>query len=70
LASLVKTANLEREFGIAQGANKQLEVFWGVVKDWTEESRYQDKGKAEAEQLYEAIVNEPDGVLKWIKSHW
>ncbi len=68
LSALMKLANLEGHFGPARGASGRLEVHWGVVKDWTEESRYQRKSEKEARALYEAITDDPDGVLTWIKS--
>jgi hypothetical protein len=70
LEALMKLADLEKLFGPARGANPNLNAFWGVTTAWTEETRYQKKGQADAEQLYEAIINDPDGVMKWIKTHW
>jgi HEPN domain-containing protein len=70
LEKLLVTADLQIEFGIARGANPALEAYWGPVKDWKEISRYEQKGEREARQLYEAITNQPNGVLQWIKAHW
>jgi len=70
LADLVKLANLQAAFGSARGANPNLELRWGITSDWTEESRYQTKTQPEAEQLYEAITNDPDGVQQWIRTVW
>ncbi len=70
LEKLVKFAGLATEFGQARAANPVLDGYWGVVKDWTEESRYQQKTQVQAEALYAAITNNPDGVMPWIRVRW
>jgi len=50
--------------------DKVSEVNWGVVKDWTEESRYERKTQAQAQQLIAAITDAAHGVLPWIKQRW
>ena len=50
--------------------NVAFAEFWTVVKDWSEMSRYEQKGELEARRIYEAITHNPDGVLKWITLHW
>jgi HEPN domain-containing protein len=70
LEMLLKTAGLEPEFGQARGRNPALAGYWGVVKDWKETSRYEQKTQSEAEQLYEAIIQNPDGILPWIQTRW
>ena len=51
-------------------ADPDLEVNWGVVKDWTEESRYERKTQAEAQELIAAITDAAHGVLPWIRQRW
>jgi hypothetical protein len=70
LVKLVNLAGLDAEFGAACGANPTLNAYWGVAKDWKETSRYELKSEAEARALLEAVTNEPDGVLRWIRSRW
>ena len=70
LEKLVITADLQAELGTTIQANLAFAGFWGVVKDWSETSRYEQKGELDARQLYEAITHDPDGVLQWIRSHW
>jgi hypothetical protein len=70
LPDLVRLADLEQLFGIARGGNRDLEDNWLIVGGWSEESRYQWHNQQEAEQLYEAITNSPNGVLQWIRQHW
>ena len=68
--NLIELAGLKAQFQTARKDNPALEVYWGVVKDWKETIRYEQKTKAEAEALFEAITNEPDGVLPWVRIHW
>jgi len=70
LEDLLKLANLQATHGTAVGANPDLLANWGVATNWTEESRYEQRSKNEADELYEAITNNPNGVLPWIKLHW
>ncbi len=43
---------------------------WGIAVRWEETSRYEDKTQAEAEALYTAITQDPNGVLRWIQQYW
>jgi hypothetical protein len=52
------------------GLNPALAGYWGVVKDWRETSRYEQKSQPEAEQLFEAVTHDPNGVLQWIQTRW
>jgi hypothetical protein len=70
LDKLVELADLTAERGVACGANPALDGYWSVVKDWKETSRYELKSEVDARLLYEAITQEPNGVLQWIRTHW
>jgi hypothetical protein len=70
LVQLVKLAGLEADFGATRGANPALASFWGTVKEWTETSRYEERSRFDAEQLYEAVNNKPNGVIRWIQLRW
>jgi hypothetical protein len=70
LDKLVYLAGLTVELGRASGAKPALAGYWGIAKDWKETSRYEQKTEIEARELHEAITNEPDGVLRWIRTHW
>ncbi len=39
-------------------------------QNWSEESRYVRQGRADAEQLVNAIDDQVNGVLPWIRAHW
>jgi HEPN domain-containing protein len=70
LETLVKAAGLEEALRIEVAANANLLFNWGIAKDWTEKSRYEQIEETEARALYNAITDPNDGVLAWIHSHW
>jgi hypothetical protein len=41
-----------------------------AAKDWQETSRYEQETQAKAETLYDAITNNPDGVLPSLRLRW
>ncbi|MGD0896912.1 MAG: hypothetical protein ABR915_03690 [Thermoguttaceae bacterium] len=43
---------------------------WGTVTQWKVSDRYESKTELEARSLYEAITNDPEGVLRWIRNYW
>jgi hypothetical protein len=67
---LLMLANLNPILGTDVAANAGLYANWTMAKDWKETSRYEQKTQWEAQALYEAITNKPDGVLAWIRKRW
>ncbi len=70
LELLTKKGGLDANFGVAMGANSQLELNWQVARGWTEASRYQINTQTAAEELFRAVIDVPDGVLTWVKNYW
>lgn len=70
LPLLVELAGLDAALRAKIAVNAAFGGFWGIAKDWKETSRYEVKTQADAEQLYEAITQAPDGVLAWIRTVW
>lgn len=70
LADLMQLSGLQADFDIDAAADADLLAKWGLVKDWTEASRYARTPKALAELLYEAVTDRKHGVLTWIKLRW
>lgn len=70
IVQLLKTAGLKLTLDNDTTANSALSSNWGIVKDWNEQSRYQQTTPVKAQTLYDAITNNPDGVLPWIRKHW
>lgn len=70
LEKLTRLAGLATEFEKAKKADKALELNWAVVKDWSEESRYETGiSKPQANDLFSACTGK-HGVLLWIKKRW
>ena len=70
LTKLVGIAGLQPQLDAEAAADNTFEQNWGIVKDWSENSRYQKHTRQEAQALYEAIVDNRHGVLQWIRRHW
>lgn len=67
---LLKLADLVSEHGRALQANADLQVFWAIAQNWNEASRYKEATEDAARKLIEAISHDPNGVLRWIQTHW
>lgn len=71
LGQLVKIANLHQNLISSSSSDAALEVNWSIIKDWSEQFRYESSiSQAMAEQLIAAADDEKSGVLKWVKTHW
>lgn len=70
LEKLVKAAGLKPALDKDLQKDRNLEVNWALVKDWTEKSRYEEHGQTKAENLYDAITDKKHGVLQWISRRW
>lgn len=71
LTALLKPAGLEGAHDTERRSNLSFERNWNVVKDWSEETRYnQAIGAAQATAIYNAIVARRNGVLPWLKRYW
>ncbi len=67
---LLVLANLKLTLSADAPANTALFANWAEAKGWNEISRYGQKTQSEAQALYDAITNNPDGVLAWIRKRW
>ena len=70
LEQLLRVAGLQPELEREAASSRAFEVNWTVVKDWSEESRYQRHTRQEAEDLFNAITDPQNGVLPWIRQRW
>lgn len=70
LTELVRLAGLEKDRKDLAGKDKDFDMYWAIAKDWSEQSRYEEKQTADAQYLLESILNEEHGVMQWIKRHW
>ena len=70
IEKLLKTAGLTAQRDADAAADPVLDANWDIVKDWTEESRYDRKTQAQTQVLIAAITDAAHGVLPWIKRRW
>jgi len=70
LVNLIKLAGLTMLLNEQIKAEPVFSANWGIVKDWSPESRYESKQMAEAQLLIGAISDNQHGALNWIKKHW
>jgi hypothetical protein len=70
LLDLVKLADLEAVRAADSVANTALGKNWMVVKDWSEVARYRTTSHQKAKKLYDAITDNTNGVMQWIKVRW
>ena len=71
LDELVGFANLRAELEDTIQKDATFKDQWTLVKNWSEESRY-DQGRTaqEASNLVEAIENPKGGILTWLRRLW
>jgi hypothetical protein len=70
LESLIEFAGLKDKLDQNLDVNGVFAGFWNVAIKWSETSRYVQTSQANAVELFEAVSQEPDGVLQWIRLHW
>jgi hypothetical protein len=71
LQVLVKLAGLWPDLERDLKVNPAFQLNWAIVKDWSEESRYDRTiTRAQARDLYSACTSRKNGVLPWIRQRW
>ena len=70
LDKLVRVAGLEIELREKSASNKQFEVNWNLVKDWSEGARYERHDERKVRDFFSAITDRRTGVLAWLRDHW
>jgi hypothetical protein len=74
LKTLVRLAGLQQDLDqrLARSVAVQdsFHANWGIVNLWTVTARYVPKTEAEAKELFQAITDRPDGVLRWLRNYW
>jgi hypothetical protein len=66
----VKAADLEIARGRDVAANPALGLNWDTVFNWNVDRRYLATSEADARGLYQAVTDNADGVLPWIRVRW
>jgi HEPN domain-containing protein len=70
LAQLLKTAKLDAARDAEFDRDHQFRLNWHVVKQWSQQSRYDRPGKQQAADLFDAVANRKHGVLRWLRRQW
>lgn len=71
LERLVNTAGISQDLERELKANLALQLNWAIVKDWSENKRYDlTITKAQARDLYSACTTRRNGILPWIRRRW
>jgi HEPN domain-containing protein len=70
-----KLTDLLKNTGVSEAVQQEfrdepaLDGNWGVVKDWSEESRYETHGRKKARDMLRAVGHQ-QGVLACIRRYW
>ena len=67
---LVGLAGLRTELKEQQAEDGEFAAFWGIVGEWTVDSRYTSTDDYSAQLMVLAVAHPQSGVLQWIKQHW
>ena len=70
MSQLVGVAGLKDELDNKTQSDATFAVNWAIVKDWTEEARYERHGEVKVRDFLRAIVDRKKGVLSWLRDHW
>jgi hypothetical protein len=71
LTKLIGVAGLTNDLTQKERTDQAFSVNWAVAKDWSEQTRYETNiGRAKARDLCNAITDNNNGVLPWLKTFW
>ena len=70
LNQLVGVAGLKEELERKVRSDSGFELNWAIVKDWSEEARYQRHREAKVRDFIRAVVDRRRGILAWLRVHW
>jgi HEPN domain len=70
IGTLVKASGLDAIRLAEAVANQAFGVNWTHAQKWSETTRYQFVPEPDARRLYEAVTDNVNGVLPWIRIHW
>lgn len=71
LPKLLNVSGIREQHQAEQNLNHTFKANWAVVKDWSEERRYQHSVTEEvARDFFAAVTNPTNGVLTWLTKYW
>lgn len=63
-------ADLDAAFELEARRDDAFRANWAIVRDWTEEARYESRGQQQAEEILLALSDPDHGILQWLKRNW
>jgi hypothetical protein len=70
LENLINLAGLRAELASEMALSDKFAANWLLVREWSEQSRYELTATEDARHLLEAIDHPNEGVFAWIRNHW
>jgi hypothetical protein len=70
IQKLVRLGGLNHALQQKQDADFEFGQRWGLVCQWSPDSRYQSTDQYSCHVFLDAITNIDHGVMPWIKIHW
>ncbi len=67
---LIGLAGLAKELKDAQNSSVAFAANWAISAEWRPDTRYESITAMNAQLLIQAISDDTDGVLPWIKRYW
>ncbi len=67
LAALLNTAGLQEELAKRAKLDADFEANWRTVKDWKIGSRYEQRTRAEATDIFRAATDAAHGIVPWVE---
>lgn len=69
LSELVGLAGLNERLQ-ERRKDRNFDIRWSVVAEWSEESRYEMIDSALASAMKDAVEHPDHGVMKWLRQYW
>jgi hypothetical protein len=70
LKLLLVLAGLDEKWKVDSSANPMWGGNWRIIIEWNEMSRYEQITQADAQELFDAITDNVNGVMPWMRGHW
>ena len=71
LITLLKISGLQAQFDSDVKMDANLERNWTIVKDWSENNRYETVVPEDtARDFYRAVTGRSGGILPWLRKRW
>ena len=67
---LIGLAGLAKELKDTQNNSPTFAANWAISAEWRPDTRYESTNAINAQLIVQAISDDTDGVLPWIKKYW